>query len=91
MFCERKREMWKGSQWNRESMSIFLKFSEECAKRNGCQPIEHIRTIRNRLKNAKDYGIGTSRSLRIYGCHRRPKELKKEYWYLFEELPDVKI
>ena len=26
--------MWKGSEWNRESMSIFLKFSEECAKRN---------------------------------------------------------
>ena len=26
--------MWKGSQWNRESMSIFLKFSEECAKSN---------------------------------------------------------
>lgn len=61
--------MWKGSEWNRESMSIFLKFSEECAKRNAdkkrCQPIEHIRTIQNRLKNAKDYGIGTSRSLRI--------------------------
>lgn len=26
--------MWKGSQWNREIMSIFLKFSEECAKSN---------------------------------------------------------
>ena len=59
MFCEREREMWKGSQWNREIMSIFLKFSEECAKSNA----------------DKEKRVPAKRA-------------HKEYWYLFEELPD---
>ncbi len=51
--------MWKGSQWNREIMSIFLKFSEECAKSNA----------------DKEKRVPAKRA-------------HKEYWYLFEELPD---
>lgn len=32
MFYERKTEMLKDSEWDREITSIFLKFFEECAK-----------------------------------------------------------
>ena len=62
-------------------------------KRSVYQPIEHIRTIRNILSNAKGSGSGTWRSLRIYGrplafgmAARRPAKEKSSAIQTITEL-----